>query len=138
MSNFVNFVSASADSSDKEAAIEQASRCLDQFTDAFNACDTQAMDLQLAFPHLMLSGANRIQWDQAGQHPQGFFDMLKAQGWRKTEYVSKTPVLASDHKVHFVVRYTRQDASGQVLSLHENLWIVVLDAGQWKIALRSY
>lgn len=138
MSDFLKLVSASSTTAAHESVIEQASQCLDRFTDAFNACDADAMDLQLAFPHLMLSGAHRLEWSSAGQLPADFFDALKAQGWSRTRYLSKTPVLASDVKVHFAVRYTRESATGEILSVHENLWIAILDEGRWKIAVRSY
>lgn len=138
MSDFLKLVSASSNSTIHESVIAQASQCLEKFTDAFNACDADAMDLQLAFPHLMLSGAHRLEWNGPGQLPENFFSSLKAQQWSKTRYLSKTAVLASDVKVHFVVRYTRETAAGEILSVHENLWVVVLDEGQWKIAVRSY
>lgn len=96
------------------------------------------MDDQLAFPHIMLSGADRLTWDAPGRHPVDFFQNLKASGWAKTEYVRKEAVLASANKVHFVVTYTRNNALGDVLSTHENLWVVVRTEDGWRIALRSY
>lgn len=118
--------------------MEEASACLDRFTQAFNACNTAGMDAQLAFPHSMLSGADRLEWAAPGQHPADFFDRLKAAGWAKTEYVSKEVVLATGNKVHFVVTYTRQNGAGEVLSVHVNLWIAIRTASGWGIALRSY
>jgi len=119
-------------------AIDAASACLDRFTAAFNASDAAGMDAELHFPHLMLSGAQRLDWASPGQHPADFFDQLKATGWARTQYEKKEPVLAGSDKVHFVVTYTRRDAAGAVLSTHINLWIVVRAGGRWGIALRSY
>jgi hypothetical protein len=119
-------------------AIDAASACLDRFTAAFNASDAAGMDAELHFPHLMLSGAQRLDWASPGQHPADFFDQLKAAGWARTQYEKKEPVLAGSDKVHFVVTYTRRDAAGAVLSTHINLWIVVRAGGRWGIALRSY
>ena len=96
------------------------------------------MDSTLHFPHVMLSGAERLVWPNAGQHPADFFEKLKASGWQSTQYETQEPVLVSHDKVHFVVTYTRRAADGSVLSRHKNLWIVTRINGQWGIALRSY
>lgn len=136
MTDFARFVAPVA--TPEKGAIEEASACLDRFTLAFNACDTTGMDAQLAFPHSMLSGADRLEWAGPGQHPTDFFDRLKASGWARTEYESKQAVLATGDKVHFVVTYTRQNAAGEILSIHENLWIALRTGTTWGIALRSY
>lgn len=138
MSDFTRFVSVTSNDTTAGNAIDAASRCLDRFTAAFNASDSSGMDAALDFPHLMISGADRLEWAHAGQHPRNFFDDLKAAGWASTQYVSKQPVLASADKVHFLVEYTRNDAAGKVLSMHRNLWIVVRRGGDWRIAVRSY
>jgi len=119
-------------------AIREASACLDRFTERFNACDTAGMDGELHFPHVMLSGADRLEWQAPGSHPADFFEKLKASGWRCTRYQSKEAVLTSADKVHFVVTYTREDGAGMVLSTHRNLWIATRVAGRWGISLRSY
>lgn len=138
MQNLVDFVSPAASAFDEKDVVEEAVKCLDQFTDAFNARDVAGMDAQLGFPHWMLSGADRIEMSGPGQHPPGFFVELIAKGWNSTEYLDRIPLLASATKVHFSVRYARLDANGDVLSIHENLWIVILEKGRWKICLRSY
>ena len=139
MTGFASFVtpeaSAGAAVSD---AIAEASACLDRFTERFNACDTAGMDGALHFPHLMLSGADRLEWQASGHHPAGFFEQLMASGWQRTRYQSKEAVLASADKVHFVVSYTREDEAGTVLSTHRNLWIATRVDGRWGISLRSY
>ena len=139
MTDFASFVAPQAcPSAAASDAIGEASACLDRFTERFNACDTAGMDGELHFPHLMLSGADRLEWQAPGHHPAGFFEQLMASGWRRTRYQSKEAVLASADKVHFVVSYTREDAAGTVLSTHRNLWIATRVAGRWGISLRSY
>jgi hypothetical protein len=139
VTEFANFVAPTASASAAQAdAIREASACLDRFTERFNACDTSGMDGELHFPHVMLSGAERLEWPSAGRHPADFFDKLKASGWRRTRYQSKEAVLASADKVHFVVSYTREDETGAVLSTHRNLWIATRVGGRWGIWLRSY
>ena len=62
MASFVNFVSTAPATEPDSAAVQAASDCLDRFTACFNACDTSGMDGELHFPHLMLSGATRLEW----------------------------------------------------------------------------
>lgn len=138
MRSFINFVSTLPATEPDSAAVQAASECLDRFTACFNACDTSGMDGELHFPHLMLSGATRLEWLDAGQHSADFLAQLKAAGWHHTRYESKEPLLTSHDKVHFVVTYSRVGAAGHVLSTHTNLWIVTRDAGRWGICLRSY
>ena len=96
------------------------------------------MDSELHFPHVMLSGSARIDWQAPGQHPAKFFDTLRGTGWHQTVYEFKQPVLVAQDKVHFVVAYSRRDALGNILSSHANLWIVICIAKKWGICLRSY
>ena len=60
MSSFLSFVSKTSDNSIDPDAVEEASRCLDQFTAAFNALDLVGMEAQLYFPHVMISGAHTL------------------------------------------------------------------------------
>jgi hypothetical protein len=136
MSDLLAFVSAHA--RDTSVDTTAASACLDRFTTAFNAGDLAGMDAELRFPHMLLSGAQRLVWDSPGQHPPDFFERLRATGWASTRYESKEAVLASADKVHFVLTYTRRNASDEVLSTHHNLWIVTRLDDRWGIALRSY
>ena len=138
MADFLRFVAAQPPAPPDTEALQAASACLDRFTAAFNACDTAAMDAELQFPHVMFSGAQRLEWQAPGQHPADFFARLKATGWARTAYVAKDAVLAAPDKVHFVVTYTRHDAAGSVLSTHRNLWVATCRAGRWGIVLRSY
>lgn len=138
MRDLASFVTPAASAEPDADLIRSAADCLDRFTAAFNACDTAAMDGELHFPHLMLSGATRVDWAAPGQHPADFFEQLKATGWAHTRYLAKDAVLVSADKVHFVVVYTRNDAAGNVLSTHRNLWIATRVAGRWGISLRSY
>jgi len=138
MRSFLSFVSKPGDSSIDSDVVEEASRCLDQFTAAFNSLDLAGMDAQLHFPHVMISGADALIWDVPDQHPSDFFQRLKSTGWSSTRYESKVPVLSSQNKVHFLVTYTRRSDTDEELSRHTNLWIVVKQNDTWGISLRSY
>lgn len=138
MSSFLSFVSTTSDHPIDPDVVEEAARCLDQFTQAFNALNLAGMDAQLHFPHVMISGAETLLWDGPNQHPSDFFQQLKSTGWASTRYESKVPVQVSQNKVHFLVTYTRRSDSDAELSRHANLWIVVKQNDVWGISLRSY
>ncbi|WP_164091550.1 hypothetical protein [Comamonas thiooxydans] len=138
MRSFLSFVSKTSDNSIDPDVVEEASRCLDHFTAAFNALDLAGMDAQLHFPHVMISGPDTVIWDAPNQHPPDFFQRLKSTGWSSTRYESKEPILSSQNKVHFVVTYTRRSDTDEELSRHTNLWIVVKHNETWGISLRSY
>ena len=138
MSEFSKFIEPQHSEELDAELIQAASMCLDRFTAFFNACDTDGMDDELHFPHVMLSGSERLIWREAGQHPFDFFAKLQASGWHHTQYETKEPVLVSRDKVHFVVTYSRRNKSGGILTMHKNLWIVTRVSGKWGISLRSY
>lgn len=138
MSDFAKFIEPQHSAEPDPELIHAASKCLDRFTACFNACDTDGMDGELHFPHIMLSGSERLVWREAGQHPIDFFAKLRASGWHHTQYEAKEPVLVSRDKVHFVVTYSRRNKSGVILTMHKNLWIVTRVSGKWGISLRSY
>ena len=111
-SDFSAFVAPPPSGEPRAAEVDAASACLDRFTAAFNASDTSGMDAELHFPHVMLSGAQRLEWAEPGQHPHDFFEKLKATGWALTRYEKKEPVLVANDKVQFVVTYTRRGGRG--------------------------
>lgn len=138
MSSFLSFVSQTSGTAIDQDAVEDASGCLDRFTEAFNALDLAGMDAQLHFPHVMISESETLLWDAPNQHPSDFFQRLQSTGWASTRYESKVPVLTSKNKVHFLVTYTRRSNTGEELSRHTNLWIVLKKNDAWGISLRSY
>jgi hypothetical protein len=138
MSNFAKFVNPEQSEEAEAELVRAASACLDRFTAFFNVCDANGMDGELHFPHVILSGSERLNWAEAGQLPTDFFEKLRASGWHYTQYEAKEAVLVSQNKVHFAVTYSRRNKNGDVLSMHKNLWIVTRVSGKWGISLRSY
>lgn len=121
-----------------EQPVTAADEVLEAFTECFNARDTIGMDSLLHFPHVLFLGGELIVWEAPGQLPPDFFAKLMTEGWERTVYESKTPVLVSPDKVHFRVVYTRRRGDGSVVSTHDNLWVVTRVDGRWAIALRFY
>jgi len=135
---FSRYLAPGASVDDPAAQVAAAAACLMRFTAAFNACDLAAMDAELQFPHALLAADQMTIWETPGSHPANLFATLQAQGWAATRYDRQQPVLVGTDKVHFLVTYSRLDAQGAPLSVHENLWIVTRRQGRWGIAVRSY
>jgi hypothetical protein len=132
------FVHLAAHTEEGAEAIRSAIECIEAFTDCFNDRDRDGMDARLHFPHVILSGETLIVWDKPDQHGDSFFEDLIATGWRRTTYRRKQVVLATSRQVHLLVEYSRDDAAGNSVSIHQNLWIVTCDAGRWGIKQRSH
>lgn len=127
------------DEADEAVMIAEAARCIERFTERFNARDLAGMDSFLHFPHVILSGEQLVIWEEPGKLPTSFFDDLaSATGWARTSYKRKDAVLVNPRKVHLVVEYTRDRVDGSIASNHCNLWIVTLENGRWGIKQRSY
>ena len=127
--------------SEEQVAVK-AIECIEAFTERFNARDLAGMDAMLHFPHAIVSGKEfkeLIVWEQPGQMPASFFDdLIAATGWHRTTYRHKHVILASAHKVHLLIEYSRDDAAGNVITSHQNLWIVTFEDGRWGIKVRSH
>jgi hypothetical protein len=122
-----------------EHVAAKAIECVEAFTDHFNARDLAGMDSLLHFPHAILSDEKLVVWDRPGQLSAEFFDDLTVStGWHQTNYKTKRIILSSACKVHLLVEYSRDDATGRPISHHQNIWIVTFDHGRWGIKVRSY
>src|SRR5690349_10240256 len=79
--------------------VEEAITCIERFTKRFNSRDLQGMDALLHFPHIILSGEKLVIWDAPGQLAASFFDDLATDGWARSTYQRKQPILVSPRKV---------------------------------------
>ncbi|MGF6428280.1 MULTISPECIES: hypothetical protein [Bradyrhizobium] len=87
MSNADKLFQPGPDNADHAAMIAAAIRCIDDFTDRFNARDLAGMDVLLHFPHVILSGEQLVIWEGPDQLPPSFFDDLaRTTGWAKSTY----------------------------------------------------
>ncbi len=124
---------------DFKDSVARAIQCVDEFTQFFNARDLKGMDSRLHFPHIILMDETLIVWEEPGQLTQCYFDdLVKETGWFRSNYLSKTPVLASRNKVCLSVEYTRECKDGAIISRHSNLWIVTFEGAAWGVKIRSY
>ncbi len=139
MTNANDLFQPAPDTGDEAALIAASIRCIEAFTERFNARDIAGMDALLHFPHVILSGEKLVVWDGPGQQPASFFtDLHRDTGWVESRYQRKEAVLVSPRKVHLLVEYTRNRADGSVATSHRNLWIVTFEGGRWGIKQRSY
>ena len=123
---------------DEEKYIEKAFECLDKFGAAFENEDTEGMDNCCHFPHYLLSGNEIICWQNKGQITKDFFESLKEKGFKRTVVTKREPILVCENKVHFYYSYYREDVYGNVMSRHDNIWILTFKDGKWGIQVRSY
>ncbi len=80
--------------------LQEAQKCLDAFSEAFNSENLKGMDDACHFPHTLISGSEQIIWPESGQLPNNFFNQLKATGWNSTTCEKCEPVLISANKIH--------------------------------------
>ena len=121
-----------------QKCIEQAFACLDRFCEAFEKEDKDGMDECCHFPHYLLSGSEVICWQERGQLTTDFFEKLKESGFKRTVVTKREPILICKDKVHFLYSYDREDRDGNVMSKHDNLWILTCIDNKWGIQVRSY
>lgn len=138
MKSIHSVFSPGAVSESEEHILKESLECLQNFSDAFDAEDLNAMDEALHFPHFLLSGSEMSVWERPGQMPHTFFKELRKSGWRKTVCTLAKPILISKNKVHYLWHYNRFGENRTLLTHHENVWIVTKEQGRWAIKVRSY
>lgn len=136
--NYINVFDPNNTNPEEIIMLTEAKACLDRFSDAFNNEDIAGMDAECHFPHLLISGSDVITWEQPGQMHEDFFRLLRESGWATTTCEKCEPVLISPDKIHYLWSYARRDNDGEILTFHENLWILTKVEGRWGIAVRSY
>lgn len=138
MTDYIKVFKHNTDDLQQKTLIEGALECLDSFGKYFENEDLEGMDACFHFPHYIISGSEVVCWKEAGQLPLMFFEDLKKQGFKRTVVTRREPILVSENKVHFLYSYYREDVNGNVMSEHDNVWIVTCKDGKWGIQVRSY
>jgi len=123
---------------DNENIIKESIKCLEEFSKCFEGEDLIGLDTCCHFPHYLLSGNEVICWERKGVLSQDFFESLKQSGFKKTVVTRREPILVSENKVHFLYSYYRESISGEIMSKHDNVWILTRINGKWGIQVRSY
>ncbi len=138
MTDYIKVFKHNTDDLQQKTLVKGALECLNKFSICFENEDLVGMDSCFHFPHYIISGSEVVCWQEAGQLPSAFFEDLKKQGFKRTVVTRREPILVSENKVHFLYSYYREDVNGNVMSEHDNVWIVTLKDGKWGIQVRSY
>lgn len=114
-----------------------ARKIIDDFLDAFNALDGDAIRDTLHFPNILIS-TNGVQiTDKASDFVNVYTDLPQTEGWHHTELGDCDAVQMSEDKVHFTLNMTRHHADGAIYSDITGLWIVTRVEGRWGVLVRS-
>lgn len=111
---------------------------LDRWMEALNALDADGMDREMHFPHVRLAADSLTVFDRPGLSPMGFLQAIaRYSGWRYSRWNKRTPIQASDVKVHMAVTYTRYRADESAIGVYDSLYVMTLKDGMWKTQVRS-
>jgi hypothetical protein len=113
----------------------------DVFLATFNARDARAHAATLAFPHVRLaSGTVRI-WSTLEEAvtamERAIAALARHAGWDHSAWDHRDVVHSGPGKVHLDVQFTRYRADGSVIGVYPAIYVVVDDAGTWRIQARS-
>lgn len=118
--------------------LDEAMEVLDEFMTAFNAENTDRWSNTLHYPHVRFaSGTVTVFPDAESFQARPAFERLRATGWRRSAWISRTPTLVSDRKVHLETVFERYDEAGRPIGQYRSLYIVTEKNGQWGIQARS-
>jgi hypothetical protein len=122
--------------SDHTAAIEAASRCLDDFMTAFNARDIEAWQKTFNFPSVRLASNTLVIIDE-GYHQPGMFERGALAEWDHSAWERRNVIHAGPDKVHFDTRFTRYRADGSIIGGFDSIYVVTCEDGHWGVKARS-
>lgn len=122
--------------SEHKAAIEAAMGVLDAHMAGLNARDNDAIAETLHFPHHRLASGRMQTWETKDSYLRDFYARA-GDGWARSEWNRREPILAGPDKVHLDVEFTRYREDGAVLGVFRSLWIVTEVDGKWAAAFRS-
>jgi hypothetical protein len=124
-----------------EVAVEGAMAVTDAFLATFNAGDARGHAETLAYPHVRLaSGAVRI-WQDVDEAVAAMALAMVAirerAGWHHSEWDHRRVIHTGADKVHLDVQFTRYRDDASVIGVYPAVYVVVADAGRWRIQCRS-
>tara|TARA_Y100000588_G_scaffold71110_2_gene73022 strand:+ start:5206 stop:5631 length:426 start_codon:yes stop_codon:yes gene_type:complete len=107
---------------------------------AFNTRNADAMIAEMHFPHIRLAGKEFQTWVTAEDFRSAQDQMTKMlldEGWHVTITKSVTAVQSSIHKVHLVIRQSRQRKDGTEYNGFDTMWVFTKIEGKWGVQFRS-
>ena len=121
-----------------QAPLDQALGVLDEFMAAFNEENVERWSNTLHYPHVRFaSGTVTVFQDASNFRARPAFERLRATGWRRSAWISRTPTLVSDQKVHLETVFERYNEAGDAIGQYRSLYIVTKIKDTWGIQARS-
>jgi hypothetical protein len=104
----------------------EARKAIEAFFTAFNARDSETLQKTMHFPHLRISGQNRISirmdpFESKMLHDAAFDFLNEREGWDNSSLDMTEVIHESDVKVHFKVEFSRYRADGVKYATHKSL-----------------
>jgi hypothetical protein len=117
---------------------ESALALMDQYIDALNAHDSEAMRAVFHFPHYRFAGAKVTIFERPEDLSFTEFERrARADGWARSEIDQRRVLQAGPDKVHIEVHFTRYRADGSAIGSYESIWIATTKKDRWGIRARS-
>lgn len=121
---------------ERDAAVAGAMKCLDDFMTAFNARDVKAFEATFNFPSIRIA-SGKVAIIEPGYHHPGMFDKGALVDWDHSAWERREVVHAGPDKVHFDTRFTRYRKDGSVIGGFDSMYVVTRIDGHWGIQARS-
>lgn len=116
---------------------EKAKKVVEDYIDAFNSQDLEAMLDSLNFPFSWLINNVVRPVEKAEDFVSPTQYLIKNEGWHHTVLDWVEPVQVWENKAHLKVSYSRFKADGTKYLTHEALWIVTVDDDHWGVQFMS-
>src|SRR5215207_3083368 len=118
--------------------IDSAKAALDDFMDAWNSADIEAVRATLNYPHVTLGPQGQlIIANQPSEFQTDFARMRQQEGWHRTTFDEYSWVAESPNKVHCEVLFRRYREDGTCYGSGRVLYAVTNRDGHWGMQLRS-
>jgi hypothetical protein len=116
---------------------QEAKSAIEDYFEAFNAQDENAMRAKLHFPFSWIIN-NRVRLVmEAGDFVAPTVQLIKQEGWAYSRLDWMEAVQVWDDKAHIKLSYSRYKADGTRYVSHEALWIVTRRDGHWGVQCQS-
>ena len=118
---------------------ETAARAaLDEYIEAWNAGDNEAIARSSHFPRLSIGPAGQVVVRQSSEEIETDFDLLRqAEGWDHTTLDLVDAIDVAADKVHYRVVSSRRRSDGSAYRTGPALYIVTRQNGRWGLQLQS-
>lgn len=122
-------------SAEAEAATRNA---LDQYFEAWNSADIEAVRTKLNFPFVTLGPAGQLIVSETPEDFRTDFErMRQVEGWHHSTLDSCTVTASSANKVHCEITFSRYKADNSVYGTGRVMYIFTNHDGHWGMQLRS-